>query len=137
MTLAEAQAAAGVRFGGAADGAFYPTTLPAGYPHLFVDLGPNGTVTCIGAQIGDAPTILQNITTSAGVRLGDTASRLLAIYGTVARHLDAPPSGIAPRAGYVVTQPQGNLAFSVRPTGDRITGIYAGDHNLTPSTCNG
>ncbi len=142
MTLPEAETAAGVPFDGAADGAFYPTSLPTGFPHLFVNEDPSNLVSCFGAEIGD-PTALpivsapQTVSTPEGFHLGDTVAQLLAIYGTRAHFLQAPAGGISPRAGYVVAEPDGNLAFYVDNSSTRILGIKGGDSALTPSSCSG
>ena len=135
MTIAQAEAAAGVAFDGMADGAAYPTTLPAGYPHLFVDELPNGTVSCVGAEIGAAQHSPQTVATPDGLRLGDTVHQLVAIYGSRARYVPKPSGGISPHAGYVVTEPDGNLAISV--FGSTVVGIKGGAHDLTPSGCTG
>jgi hypothetical protein len=136
MTLDQAQIAAGLPFDGRADGASYPTGLPSGFPHLFVGDGANSTVACVGAQIGPNTVSPQTVTTPEGFHLGDTVQRLRAIYGG-ARYSPAPTGGISPRAGYVVSEASGNLAFSVDSTGTRVLGITGGGHDLTPSSCTG
>ncbi len=136
MTLNRAQRAAGAVFDGAGDGASYPTTLPAGYPHLFVRAGADNKVSCVGADIADRSTP-QTVSTAAGFHLGDTVQRLIAIYGVRARYSPAPPIGMAPRAGYVVEGPDGNLAFDVDNTNTWIFGIKGGGRDLTPSSCPG
>lgn len=137
MTLAQAQTATGLAFDGSGDGAYYPTTLPAGYPHLFVGEVANGVAGCVGAEIGDAAVNPQEVLTPEGFRLGDTVERLKSVYGSGARYVPAPSGGISPRAGYVVTEPDGNLAFYVDSTNTRIFGIKGGGRDLTPSACNG
>jgi hypothetical protein len=139
MTLAQAQSSAGVVLDGRGDGAFYPTRLPTGFPHLFVrqDAYPTDAVTCVGAEVGDPATNPQQISTADGFRLGDTVARLKAIYGSRAHYSPAPSSGISPRAGYVVTEAGGSLAFSVDATNTRIVGIMGAASNLTPSSCSG
>jgi len=136
MTPTQAEAAAGVPFDGHADGAFYPTSLPVGYPHLFVNEDSNNLVSCFGAEIGDTTTP-QVVTTTEGFHLGDTVQRLLAIYGSRAHFVQASAGGISPRAGYVVTEPGGRLAFYVDNSNTRILGIKGGGADLTPSSCNG
>lgn len=137
MTLDQAQAAAGVAIDGAADSAFFPTTLPADFPHLFFNEDPSNTVSCVGAEIADYATNPQTVVTPEGFRLGDTVQQLLTIYGSRARYSPAPPTGISTRAGYVVTEPDGNLAFYIDETTGRIYGIKGGGADLTPSSCNG
>jgi hypothetical protein len=137
MTLPEAQIAAGLTFDGTGDGAFFPTTLPAGFPHLFVNAAVDDHVSCVGVESGNVTTFPQTVVTSEGFRLGDTVSQLLAVYGSRATYLPAPPSGIAPSPGYVVTEADGNLAFSVDITQTRIVAIKGGGADVTPSTCTG
>ena len=137
MTFDQAQTASGVAIDGAADGAFFPTALPSGFPHLFFNEHPSNAVSCVGAELADLATIPQTVSTPEGFRLGGTVHQLLAVYGSRATYSDAPPSGISPRAGYVVTEPGGNLAFDVDPTTSRVYGIKGGGTDLTPSACNG
>jgi hypothetical protein len=136
LTLAQAETAAGVPFDGRADGAFYPTSLPAGFPHLFVNLDAANRVSCFGAEIAGTTTP-QVVTTVEGFHLGDTVQQLLAIYGSRAHFMQASAGGISPRAGYVVAEPGGRLAFYVDTTQTRILGIKGGGSDLTPSSCNG
>jgi len=137
MTLDEAQQAAGYAFDGTGDGAYYSTTVPAGFPHLFVRLDQRGDVSCVGAEISDQASIPQAISTPEGFRLGETVPRLQAVYGARARFVPAPAGGISPRAGYVVTEAGGALAFYVDNTNTRILGIKGGGTDLTPSSCSG
>ena len=137
MTLDQAQVAAGLTFDGAADGAFYPTTLPAGFPSLFVNEGPDAKVVCVGAETSDPASNPQDVSTPEGFRLGETVQQLQAIYGSRLRYLPAPHGGISPRAGYVVVETDGNLAFDVDPGNGTIYGIKGGGSDLTPSSCNG
>lgn len=136
MTLDEAQFAAGVKFDGRGDGAYYPTSLPAGFPHVFVNLGTGTTVACVGAEIGPSDTIAQTVVTPEGFRLGDTVAQLQAVYGTRARFSPAPPTGLSPRAGYVVDEAGGTLAFYVDSANTRVLGMKGGP-GVTPSTCSG
>ena len=141
MTLAEAQAAAGIEFDGHGDGASYPTTLPTGYAHLFVDSFAGSTVGCVGVELANA-TDRESITTPEGFRVGDTVTNLRAIYGDRLVHVAAPPSGFDPRDGYTVAAPAGYLlTFSVDAKGT-VWGISAGKKGfdgkaLVPSTCIG
>ena len=135
MTLDQAQTAAGVVFDGMGDGAVYPRTLPAGYPHLYVGEGPNHTVVCVGAEIAYSSATPQTVATRDGLHLGDSAQQLLTIYGGRARYVPKPATGISPAAGYVVTEADGNLAFSVYNS--RVVGIKGGAHDVTPSSCTG
>src|SRR5207302_3643828 len=86
MTLDQAQAAAGIAIDGAADTAFYPTALPANFPHLYFNEDPSNTVSCVGAEIADYATNPQTVITPEGFRLGDTVQQLLSIYGSRARY---------------------------------------------------
>ena len=139
MSLADAQAAAGLPFDGAADGAFYPTTLPTGFPHLFVNEDANNLVSCVGAEVTQdpPPNRFQFVSTREGFLLGETVQQLLTIYGHRARFVPAPSGGISPRAGYIVREAGGNLAFYLNSTQTRIYGIKGGGADLTPSSCNG
>ena len=47
------------------------------------------------------------------------------------------PGGPAAKAGYVVTEATGNLAFIVDRAGTRIVGITGGGSDLDPSSCTG
>jgi hypothetical protein len=136
MTFPEAETAAGAPFDGHGDGAYYPTSLPTGFPHLFVNLGAGNLVSCFGAEIANTATP-QVVQTADGFRLGDTVQQLLAIYGSRAHFMQASAGGISPRAGYVVAEPDGRLAFYVDTTGTRILGIKGGGVDVTPSSCNG
>ncbi len=133
MTLQQAQAAAGVVFDGSGDGASYPTSLPANYPHLYVHAETGGRVTCLGA---DGPSTAQTIVTPEGLHLGDTVAKLLQIYGSRARYVPAAAQGIHPSDGYVVAGPGGNLVFSTRGT-STVRSIVAGGPDLVPGTCGG
>jgi hypothetical protein len=135
MSLDQAQVAAGLTFDGRGDGAVYPRVLPAGYPHLYVGEGPTNTVACVGAEIAYADTPPQTVVTLDGLHLGDPEQRLLAIYGSRAVYVPKPLGGLAPSAGYVVTEADGNLAFMVFNA--RVVGIKGGAHDLTPSNCSG
>ncbi len=137
MTLAEAQTAARVEFDASADGAYYPTTLPTGYPHLYVAEVLNNTLACFGAEIADPSTHAQVVSTPEGFRLGDTVQTLKSVYGRRAKYLPASSGGIAPRTGYVVAEPRGNLAFYVDSTNTWVLGIKGGGPDLTPSSCSG
>ena len=136
MTLAQAGSAAGVAFDGAADSAFFPTTLPSDYPHLFVNEAPGNTVSCVGAEMNPAIRTPQAVTTPEGFRIGDTVQQLLAIYGSRAHYSPAPSGGIAARDGYVVEETNGDLAFDVDDATNTIFAIKGGT-GLTPSSCNG
>jgi hypothetical protein len=117
MTQGEARTAAAFSFDAGGDGFVYPTTLPAGFPHDYVGMaGSYGKerVVCVGASLwsGSKPSS-QTISTPEGLHLGDTVQRLQAIYGTRARYVPAPSSGMTTNAGYVVADPGGYLVFVV------------------------
>jgi len=141
MTLAQAQAAAGYTFDGSGDGAFYSTHVPTGYPHIYVNVDPGANfvpgsnVACVGVELGTADPHVQTIVTPEGVRLGDSVQHLLAVYGSQARFVPNPGSGIAPAAGYVVTQGNEALVFVVY--NNRVVAIMGGSARLTPSDCSG
>jgi len=139
MTIEEAQTAAGLFFDGRGDGFWYSTQRPAGYPHDFVGQGgPSGAVVCVGAELFDAsPRLLQTVSTPEGIRLGDTVQRLLSVYGSRARYVSAPASGMTTNAGYVVTESDGNLVFVVDRANRRIVEIAGGAADLGPNTCTG
>lgn len=117
MTRDEAQAAAGYSFDAAGDGFLYRSTPPAGFPHDYVGMtGPSGneTVVCVGASLrGGSKPLSQAISTAEGVHLGDTVQKLEAIYGSRARYVPPPASGMTTNAGYVVAEAGGSLAFVV------------------------
>jgi hypothetical protein len=134
MNRNEAQVAAGYAFDTGGDGFVYPTTLPAGFPHDYVGvtgLSGHESVVCVGASLrnGSKPSS-QTISTPEGFRLGDTVQRLKAIYGSRARYVPAPSSGMTTNAGYVVDEAGGHLAFVVgrsltnwSPPADRASGV--------------
>lgn len=134
MTRAQAQDAEGLYFDGFGDGAYYPTELPPGYPHDYVDAG-SGMVICVGAQ-GDGSSA-QQVSTLQGVRLGDTVAKMKDVFGSSATYVPAPQGGQAPRDGYVVSSRAGTTVFTPDPAGRTIVGITAGGANLTPSSCTG
>ena len=126
MSLAEASAAAGIQIQAVGDGV---NTVPAqsSGPELYMQIN------CVGAS-GGTQTHSQVVETSDGVRLGDSADRIIAVYGDEARYVPAPQGGRTPAAGYIVTFPDGNLAFVVYQ--NMITGIHGGPE-VTPSNCGG
>jgi hypothetical protein len=134
MTRSELQHAVRFSFDAGGDGSAYPTTLPDGFPHDYVGLtGPSfkEKVVCVGASLTPrAGVSSQTISTPEGFRLGDSVRRLLAVYGSRARYVPAPSSGMTTHAGYVVAERGGYLAFIVgtSPTNwlapaDRTSGI--------------
>jgi hypothetical protein len=134
MTLSAAEDAAGIPFDGSGDGFSYPTTLPTGFPHLYVGLGANGLVDCVGAEEQSSSV---NVVTPQGFSLGGTTSQLKAVYGAQLQYVPAPTTGgMTDDAGYVVTQSSGNIVFTPDSTNTLITGIAAGP-NLEPNSCTG
>ena len=129
MTGDQAQAAAGVRFDGSGDGFTYPTTLPPGYPHLYLGHG------CVGAAA--TATSPQTVSTPEGIRLGDTLTKLKSTYGPSLRYVPSPGVGMSPTDGYVVPVTGGSLVFVLDSTGNTIVRITGGGTDLTPSTCGG
>ena len=133
MSLSQAQQSAGVNFDGAGDGFSYPTTLPAGYPHLYVG---GQTVDCVGAGSID-PTPTQTVSTPEGFVLGGSVQSLLSIYGSRAAYEPAPTSGgMTDNAGYVVAENSGDLVFVVGLNGTTISEI-AGGQSIGPNSCTG
>jgi len=139
MTIGEAQTAAGVSFDGSGDGFMYPRALPAGYPHDYVGLGaPHDTVICVGAGKNGATTNgPQRISTTEGFQLGDTVDHLLAVYGSRARFVAAPASGMTTNAGYVVAETDGTLVFVVDKAHQRVVEIAGGAAGIGPNSCTG
>jgi hypothetical protein len=139
MSQTEAQTAAGITFDGSGDGFVYPTKLPTGFPHDYVGLRISSViVTCVGAEIfpTTSPTA-QTVTTPEGFRLGDSVAHLLAVYGSRARYVAAPASGMTTNAGYVVKESVGNLVFVVGGSPQRIVEIAGGSATLGPNSCTG
>ena len=153
QTMTQAAHAAGfTSFTAIGDGVSIPTPWlwsqggsarnAAGYPELYVSgwAGPGaaayGSFTCVGAVAGTSTT-KQVITTPEGVRLGDPASRITAVYGSRARYVPQPASGLDPRAGYVISHNGYDLVFKLDPRGQQIVAIAGGLDPVTPSTCAG
>lgn len=124
MSVADAEAAAGKRFDGFGDGAHYPK----GSPELYI-VPP---APCVGAS--GISTQSTTVVTLEGVRLGDNADRVTAVYGDRAQYVPAPTGGRTPAEGYIVGFPDGQLAFAVYQ--GVITAIHAGP-GVTPSNCGG
>ena len=131
MTSTQAQTAAGAEFDGSGDGASYPTSLPTGYPHLYVRANPK--VSCFGAQGG---TGAQQVVTANGFALGDSVQTLLSKYGPQAHYVTAQ-AGIDPESGYVVSSSDGDLFFTIDPSGNTINGIIGGYTGADPNSCSG
>jgi hypothetical protein len=105
MTIAQASAAAGVQLVPVGDGVFGPR---GGTPRgLSVASDPVG---CVAAQ--QTPGV-PGVATPQGFPLGGTLAQLKALYGSSLRFVPAPSGGITPNPGYVVSFPDGNLAFLV------------------------
>ena len=138
MTGDQAQGAAGETFDGAGDGFTYP--IRPGYPHLYVGGAPGeyargagSPVRCVGAS---DPAGRQDIVTADGFHLGGSVAQLLAIYGSRARYMPAPAGGgMTDYAGYVVTEPAGDLAFVVYS--GAVREIAGGPTPLSPNGCTG
>lgn len=125
MALPDAEAAAGVSFDGFGDGAHYPKGIR---PELYVV--PN--LPCVGVSGTDTPS--KTVQTAEGVRLGDSADQITALYGNRARYIPAPTGGRTPTEGYIVDFPDGKIAFAV--ASNVIRAIKAGP-GVTPSSCGG
>lgn len=124
MSVPEAEAAAGKPFDGSGDGAHYPK----GSPELYI-VPP---APCVG--VSGPSTASTTVVTAEGVRLGDSADRIPAVYGGRAQYVPAPNFGRTPAAGYIVGFHDGKLAFVVSQ--GIVTGIHAGP-DVTPSNCGG
>ena len=135
MTMTAAQTAAGLAFDGAGDGFSYPTTLLAGYPHLYVGLiGASSSVGCVGA---DGPSTTQAVSTPEGFHLGGTVSQLMAIYGNRLQYVPAPTDGgMTDFAGYIVSESSGSLVFALDTSNTIVTEI-AGGLGVTLNSCTG
>ena len=132
MTLTGAMRAAGIAIVVSGDGA-YTAMQPAGYPYLYVELGPGGKVSCFGAS---GISRFQSIVTPEGFRLGETLSQLKSKYGRKLRYIPAPTTGgMTDFAGYVVTESTGNLAFNLNLSG-RVIHITGG-RGVGPNGCTG
>lgn len=134
MTLAQAEAAAGLNFDGMGDGMAYPTALP---DHLYVGLLSDGTVGCVGAGEAQPAGSRQTVSTPEGFQLGDTVQALLSIYGSRAQSVPAPTSGLSSAAGYIVADNGGNLLFFVDPTDATVTQIAGGPNVTNSNSCPG
>jgi hypothetical protein len=131
MTLNRAQVAAGMTFDGSGDGTFYPTALPRGIS-MFVTLTGQKTVRCVAAQTDQPPP--KTVVTPEGFVLGDSVQKLLAVYGNRATFIPQPAGGgYNPVPGYVVHEGDGDLAFQLDASKNRISGILGGARGLQPS----
>lgn len=144
MSMTQAAHAAGfTSFTAIGDGVSIPTPWgparsAAGYPELYVSrwAGPSGSTqafTCVGAFIGTSTT-KQVITTPEGVRLGDPASRILAVYGSRARNVPALPSGMDPVPSTSSPTTATTSSSNSDTQGQQIVAIVGG---LTPVNCVG
>jgi pimeloyl-ACP methyl ester carboxylesterase len=135
MSQAQAEAAAGFSFGVGGDGYVYPDVGPTGGAHLYVAAGPGFPVRCVGAEDGVG---VQTVTTPEGVKIGDPASKVTAVYGARATYVPAPSDGgMSPHDGYVVREGDGALAFMLDDQTNTVAGIAGGPSGLTPSSCTG
>ena len=135
MTLNQAEGAAGLNFDGMGDGMFYPTSLP---DELYVGLGNDSNVRCVGAAEGQAAGLAPTVSTPEGFHLGDSVQTLLNIYGSRAQYLPAPTTGgIDPVAGYIVAETGGNLFFYVDPTTATVPKIAGGPNVSDSNSCSG
>ena len=128
MTIPQASAAAGEPLVQVGDGVLYPEGDAASGLSVS-EGGPGGTVSCVSAHnyLG----VGAHVVTQQGFSLGGTLARLKAAYGSALRFVPAPTGGIAPYPGYVVSFPDGNLAFLVR---DGTVEQIIGGPGVLPST---
>jgi hypothetical protein len=125
MTIRQASLAARHQLAQVGDGVYYPKKQISRGLSLLGN--PRGTVSCISAaDTGYGPVV----TTRQGFVLGGTLSQLKTVYGGRLRFVPARNFGPAPRPGYVVSFPNGNLVFWVH--NGTIDGI-AGGPGLMPS----
>jgi hypothetical protein len=136
-----AQESAGQTFDGAGDGFEYSQAQMNSGLHLYVGIAPGGTnvnnerVACVGAELFPPRISTQRVTTPEGFVLGGTVQQLLAIYGTRATYVAAPPTGMTTNAGYVVHERGGALAFAVHA--NTVFEIAGGASDITPNSCTG
>jgi peptidase A4-like protein len=132
MTLKNASKAAGIHIVVSGD-SFYAPIRASRYPYLYVGMGANNRIACVGAG---NPSSVQSVTTPEGFRLGESVNRLKSIYGTRLQYVPAPTNGgMTDYAGYLVRESSGNLAFIVGPTGI-VTGVKGGP-GVVPNSCTG
>ncbi len=133
MTPAQAQAAAGVVLTMVGDGVYKAVNaanVPTGDPGLSASFGASPFGWLCASVVPGSP----NVTTPSGVHLGDPVQKLTTVYGSRAHYVPAPTTGgISPRAGYVVSEPSGNVVFLV--SGAMITAIAAGPGILPSTVC--
>ena len=102
-----------------------------------VSAGPTKRCGASAPSLATSSTSEQTVSTPEGFQLGDTVQRLLAVYGSRAHYVAAPPSGMTTNAGYVVDETDGNLAFAVDPATQRIFEIAGGGTDIGPNSCTG
>ena len=96
-----------------------------------------GSFSCVGAALIGSQAPTQTVTTAQGLRLGDPAARVRAIYGSTAAFLPLPSTGgIDPHAGYVVHQGNYDLVFKLDANNTHVVAIAGGLAPMTPSECN-
>lgn len=147
MSLAGAAQAAGVSvFTGVGDGVYTPggsngSTDPVLYLGNFAGKPAStvgGSFSCVGATLSPNGSPTRQVITSKGIRLGDAAARIPAVYGSAATFEPLPTGGgIDPHAGYVVHEGLYDLVFKLDPTNSRVVGLAGGLAPMTPSECNG
>jgi hypothetical protein len=137
MSLTQAQAAAGETFNASGDGFAYEEPTPPYFADLWVGIDPDG-VRCVGAaEPARGLSFYQSVVTPEGFALDGTVQQLLAVYGSRAKYVPNPGSGLDPVAGYVVDEGTGRLVFWLTPDGHSVIGMAAGDDTLEPSYCLG
>jgi hypothetical protein len=127
MTLAQATAAAGVQIVEVGDGYGYPS----GNSGMGIGIvgPPNDPAACVfAARTTSGPAVV----TAQGFLLGGTVQALQALYGSRLRYVPKPTTGYMRQAGYVVSFPDGNLAFA---TSQGIVTAISGGPGVTPSSC--
>jgi hypothetical protein len=136
MTLAQAEAVAGMALSSPGDGIFQPTddTL-TGSTRLLFSWG----ATCFDASRAGSGTGT-SVSTSEGVRLGDPTGRLRTVYGARAEPFTANPNWTGPGnipAGIIVHFSDGVLLFvgsSADGRGGTITSIRGAADARTASS---
>ena len=108
MTLAQAEAAAGVNLESEGDGVYHPTNQVTGATHLLI----TGETCFDASRTGPGPGTV--VSTPAGVSLGEPMSRVFSVYGRQAQNFMADPAWSGPGnvpAGIMVQFTGGVLLF--------------------------
>ncbi|MGC4935323.1 hypothetical protein ACLQ3C_16770 [Gordonia sp. DT30] len=124
MTVEQADAATGLTFVPIGDGARGPSM--GRQNRLYVDGDPVSCVVAAGTSTSDPA-----VTSEKGVGLGDPESKVTATYPDAQ---PIPETGPFSRPGYLVTLPQGQLAFNIT---DGVVARIAGGPDPASTHCAG